>query len=68
MVDSVSWISFALSALLVLEKFLAKNKLKKCKCCGACFEFESQTDISPKSIDRTKNNAQDEVHLDKDVV
>ena len=67
MVDSVSWISFALSALLVLEKFLAKNKLKKCKCCGACFEFESQPERR-KSNDKTKNNELDEVPLDKDVV
>lgn len=68
MVDSVSWISFALSALLVLEKFLSKNKLKKCKCCGACIEFESQPQERRKSNDKTKNNELDEVHPDKDVV
>lgn len=71
MSDSVTWISFALSALLVLDKFLTKNKLKKCKCCGACFEFESQI-LPParrKSSDKTKNNEQVEVQLDKvDVV
>lgn len=42
MSDSVSWIGLGLSALLVLDKFLTKNKLKRCKCCGACFEFEGQ--------------------------
>ena len=68
MVDSVSWISFALSALLVLEKFLSKNKFKKCKCCGACFEFESQPQERRKSNDKTKNNELDEVLPDKDVV
>ena len=49
MENSVSWIGLGLSALLVLDKFLTKNRLKKCKCCGACFEFEGLPDsISPR--------------------
>lgn len=40
MSDSVSWVGLGLSALLIIDKFLTKNRLKKCKCCGACFEFE----------------------------
>lgn len=44
--DSVSWVSLGLSALLILDKFLTKNTIKKCKCCGACIEFETAS--SPK--------------------
>lgn len=44
--DSISWIGLALSALLVIDKFFTKNKMKKCKCCGACFEFEGSPDAS----------------------
>jgi hypothetical protein len=66
MTDSVSWVSFGLSALLLLEKILTKNKLKKCKCCGACIEFESQTPqhVRRKSSDKTQNNNTVEVKLD----
>jgi hypothetical protein len=50
MENSVSWIGFGLSALLIVDKFITKNRLKKCKCCGACFEFEGLPDpSSPKN-------------------
>jgi hypothetical protein len=60
MIDSVSWISLGLSALLVLEKFLTKNKLKRCKCCGACFEFESQSSPSPSHHKQNHEDKNDE--------
>lgn len=54
MSDSVSWVGLGLSALLVLDKFLTKNRMKKCKCCGACFEFEGVPE-TPKHVRNDDN-------------
>lgn len=52
MSDSVSWIGLGLSALLIIDKFLTRNKLKKCKCCGACFEFEGVPETPKPKYDK----------------
>lgn len=68
MSDSVSWVALGTSALLLLDKFLTKNKLKKCKCCGACFEFQADTIASPRPVHRVSNdkreNTADEVAIE----
>lgn len=55
MSDSVSWVALGTSALLLIDKFFTKNKLKKCKCCGACFEFQADTPSLPHPIHRVSN-------------
>jgi hypothetical protein len=62
MIDSVTWISLAFSALLMIEKIWFKTKKCKSTCCCMSIEKESMETIDLEKKPETVEQPKDETH------